>query len=78
MVFPEYGFVAIFSVGCAKKDGEGPFVYGAAQLNIGEIAASDGYSNASNFTTAFRKQYGCNPSEYVKRINQLDVERSKL
>lgn len=36
------------------------------QLNIGQTAAAVGYSNASNFTTAFRKHYGCNPSEYVK------------
>ncbi|MGG1659940.1 helix-turn-helix domain-containing protein [Brevibacillus sp. NRS-1366] len=37
------------------------------QLNIGQTAASVGYSNASNFTAAFRKHYGCNPSEYVKQ-----------
>jgi len=35
------------------------------RLNIGQTAAAVGYSNASNFTAAFRKQYGCNPSEYV-------------
>ncbi len=45
----------------------------AERLNIGEIAASVGYSNASNFTTTFRKQYGCNPSEYVKRISQAQA-----
>ncbi|WP_431809109.1 helix-turn-helix transcriptional regulator [Brevibacillus agri] len=37
------------------------------QLTIGQAAASVGYSNASNFTAAFRKQYGCNPSEYTRR-----------
>ncbi|MGG4494840.1 helix-turn-helix transcriptional regulator [Brevibacillus reuszeri] len=37
------------------------------QVNIGQAAVAVGYSNASNFTAAFRKQYGCNPSEYVKR-----------
>lgn len=48
-----------------------------AGLNIGETAVSVGYSNVSNFTTTFRKHYGCNPSEYVKRINQLDLERNR-
>ncbi|MFB6367463.1 helix-turn-helix transcriptional regulator [Paenibacillus elgii] len=48
-----------------------------ARLNVGEAAVSVGYSNVSNFTTTFRKHYGCNPSEYVKRINQLDVEQNR-
>lgn len=38
------------------------------RMNVGETAVSLGYSNISNFTTAFRKQYGCNPSEYLKRM----------
>ncbi|NQX47977.1 helix-turn-helix transcriptional regulator [Paenibacillus tritici] len=48
-----------------------------AHLNVGETAVSVGYSNASNFTTAFRKHYGCNPSDYVKRISQLNLEQNK-
>ncbi|WP_238177999.1 AraC family transcriptional regulator [Paenibacillus contaminans] len=48
------------------------------RLNVGETAASVGYSNASNFTTTFRKHYGCSPSEYLRRIDQLNPERSKL
>jgi len=48
-----------------------------ARLNVGETAVSVGYNNASNFTTTFRKHYGCNPGEYVKRINQLDLERNR-
>ncbi|MED1724454.1 helix-turn-helix domain-containing protein [Brevibacillus parabrevis] len=36
-------------------------------LDIGQAAAAVGYGNASNFTAAFRKQYGMNPSEYVRR-----------
>ena len=43
-------------------------------MNVGETAVSLGYSNLSNFTTAFRKQYGCNPSEYLKRIHQRPRE----
>ncbi|WP_311295020.1 AraC family transcriptional regulator [Paenibacillus sp. MER TA 81-3] len=48
------------------------------RLNVGETAVSVGYSNASNFTTTFRKLHGCNPSEYLKRIDQLDLERHRL
>ncbi|MCG7405962.1 AraC family transcriptional regulator [Paenibacillus sp. ACRRX] len=45
------------------------------QMNVGEAAVSVGYSNASNFTTMFRKHYGCNPSEYVRRMKQQDMKR---
>ncbi|WP_235206656.1 helix-turn-helix transcriptional regulator [Paenibacillus tyrfis] len=48
-----------------------------ARLNVGETAVSVGYSNVSNFTTNFRKHYGCNPSDYVKRISQLDLEQNR-
>ncbi|MEK3769331.1 AraC family transcriptional regulator [Paenibacillus sp. FSL R5-0887] len=47
-------------------------------LNIGKTAVSVGYSNVSNFTTTFRKHYGCNPSEYLKRIEQQSLERNRL
>ena len=33
------------------------------ELNISEIANAVGYSNPSHFSVAFRKKYGCNPSE---------------
>ncbi|MED1802716.1 helix-turn-helix transcriptional regulator [Brevibacillus porteri] len=35
-------------------------------LNVSEVALIVGFSNFSHFSEAFRKQYGCNPSE-VKR-----------
>lgn len=47
-------------------------------LNIGKTAVSVGYSNVSNFTTTFRKHYGCNPSEYLKRIEQQTLERNRI
>lgn len=47
-------------------------------LNVGKTAVSVGYSNVSNFTTNFRKHYGCNPSEYLKRIDQQNLERHRL
>lgn len=35
-------------------------------VNINEVACMVGYSNPSHFTSAFRKKYGINPSEYVR------------
>ncbi|WP_164684701.1 helix-turn-helix transcriptional regulator [Brevibacillus reuszeri] len=40
-------------------------------VNVSEAAVQVGYSNVSNFTVAFRKQYGCNPSEYLKRVKSF-------
>lgn len=39
------------------------------RLNVGETAVAVGYSNVSNFTTNFRKHYGCNPGEYLKGLS---------
>lgn len=49
----------------------------AERMNVGEAAIAVGYSNVSNFTATFRKHYGCNPSEYRKRLEQLDAERCR-
>ncbi|CEA04084.1 Regulatory protein PchR [Metalysinibacillus saudimassiliensis] len=35
-------------------------------LSVTDTAITLGYSNMSNFTIAFRKYFGCNPSEYLK------------
>lgn len=37
------------------------------QTSVGEAAVSVGYTNASYFAEAFRKQYGINPSELIRR-----------
>jgi len=42
----------------------------AEGMNVSETAAWLGYSNMSNFTAAFRKQYGVNPSQYMKELNR--------
>ncbi|MCM3290687.1 AraC family transcriptional regulator [Paenibacillus sp. MER 180] len=44
-------------------------------LNVGEAAVAVGYSNVSNFTAAFRKHYGCNPSSFLKQLEQQDQVR---
>ncbi|SDZ59650.1 AraC-type DNA-binding protein [Evansella caseinilytica] len=48
------------------------------RMNVGETASALGYSNMSNFTAAFRKQYGCNPSDYLKQICQRDANADLL
>src|SRR5690625_647371 len=38
--------------------------------NVSETASIIGYSNFSNFTLAFRKHFGCNPSAFLKQIHR--------
>ncbi|WP_198664933.1 response regulator [Lewinella sp. IMCC34191] len=38
------------------------------QLNVSEVASRVGISEASNFSRAFRKHYGCSPSRYRKDL----------
>lgn len=38
------------------------------RMNVSETASVLGYSNMSNFSAAFRKKFGCNPSEYLISI----------
>jgi AraC-like DNA-binding protein len=37
---------------------------------VADVAASVGYANALNFSTAFRRHLGCSPRTYRKRIRQ--------
>lgn len=76
--FRELFGMTIFELVRQKRMEKALWYLEVERLNVGEAAASVGYSNASNFTTAFRKHYGCNPSDLIKRINQLDVENNKL
>ncbi|WP_289139410.1 AraC family transcriptional regulator [uncultured Brevibacillus sp.] len=75
--FRELFGMTIFELVRQKRMEKALWYMEVTRLNVAETAVSVGYSNASNFTTAFRKYYGCNPSEYVKRINQLDFERNR-
>lgn len=43
--------------------------------NITEVAVEVGYSNMSHFATAFRKQFGINPAEFLKRCRLASTER---
>lgn len=37
------------------------------KYNISEIAFMTGFNTLSHFSTSFKKQFGCSPSEYAKR-----------
>lgn len=37
------------------------------RMNITEIAEASGFNSASYFTTAFKKEFGCAPSEYLRK-----------
>ncbi|WP_313432121.1 helix-turn-helix transcriptional regulator [Siminovitchia terrae] len=76
--FRELFGMTIFELVRQKRMEKALWYMEVAHLNVGETAASVGYSNASNFTMAFRKHYGCNPSDLIKRISQLNMEQSKL
>jgi AraC-like DNA-binding protein len=34
--------------------------------NISEVAWRVGFNNQANFSTSFKKQFGCSPREYIK------------
>lgn len=38
------------------------------QQNVSEIATSVGYTEASNFSRAFRKHFGCSPTKFRERL----------
>lgn len=40
----------------------------SSEINVSEAACRVGYGNVSHFASAFRKQYGVNPGNYVKGI----------
>ncbi|KIX15344.1 AraC family transcriptional regulator [Dethiosulfatarculus sandiegensis] len=41
----------------------------SGDMNCAEAALSVGYSSLSHFAKAFNRQYGSNPSSYIKRIS---------
>ena len=75
--FRELFGMTIFELVRQKRMEKALWYMEVANLNVGETAVSVGYSNASNFTENFRKHYGCNPSDYLKRIRQSDIEQNR-
>ena len=43
----------------------------SGQYSMMQIADITGFSNASRFASAFRRQFGCNPGEYHSRKQKL-------
>lgn len=64
-----YG-TTIFSLIRSQRMEKAAWLMKMKGYNVSETASSIGYSNFSNFTVAFRKYFGCNPSEYLKYINR--------
>lgn len=44
------------------------------QMKVCEASVSVGYSNPSNFASAFRKKYSCNPSEFIQQTRHKQNE----
>lgn len=44
------------------------FLLQNGSMNVNEVSCAVGYSNPSYFAEAFRKQFGCNPGEFVRRF----------
>ncbi len=42
----------------------------ASEYRLYEISEKVGYNNVRNFLTAFRKKFGCSPTEYKKQLQQ--------
>ena len=45
------------------------------EVNVREVAANSGFHNHSYFTKCFRRQYGMNPSEFIRQTNQTSWAR---
>ena len=42
---------------------------------VGDIALDHGFADARAFAKAFKKRYGCLPSQYRKQMNQKQMIR---
>ena len=61
---------------CRMEWAKNSLIY--SNLSISKIMDSVGYSHRNGFTTAFKKKFGCAPSEYRKKINMsLRTSNSK-
>jgi len=46
----------------------------SGDMNCTEAAFSVGYSSPAHFSTAFKKQYGANPKNFIKRRLQVKID----
>ncbi|TDL53814.1 AraC family transcriptional regulator [Paenibacillus dendritiformis] len=68
--FRELFGVTIFDLVREQRLRKGAWLLETNQMKVCEAAIAVGYSNPSNFTSTFRKQYGCNPSEFLQQLKQ--------
>lgn len=45
---------------------------------VGDIALDHGFADARAFAKAFKKRYGCLPSQYRKQMNQKQVNQKQM
>ncbi|OBZ18622.1 hypothetical protein A8L34_03370 [Bacillus sp. FJAT-27264] len=65
--FRELFGLTVFDLVREQRMLKGAWLLESNQMKVCEAAVAVGYSNPSNFTAAFRKQYGCNPSEFLQQ-----------
>lgn len=70
--FRELFGLTIFDLVREQRLLKGAWLLETNQMKVCEAAVTVGYSNPSNFASAFRKQYGCNPSEYIQQSRLIN------
>ncbi|OME87935.1 hypothetical protein BK120_01005 [Paenibacillus sp. FSL A5-0031] len=68
--FRELFGMTIFELVREQRLIKGAWLMETNQMKVCEAAIAVGYSNPSNFATAFRKHYGCNPSDFLQQAKQ--------
>lgn len=63
-VFREQTGGSVFTFVRQARLGEAQRLLGASALSVEEVAQAVGFSNAANFSTAFRERFGCTPTAF--------------
>ncbi|MGJ7571679.1 helix-turn-helix domain-containing protein [Variovorax sp. RB2P76] len=63
-VFREQTGGSVFAFVRQARLGEAQRLLGASALSVEEVAQAVGFSNAANFSTAFRERFGCTPTAF--------------
>ena len=63
-VFRQQTGGSVFAFVRQARLGEAQRLLGASALSVEEVAQAVGFSNAANFSTAFRERFGCTPTAF--------------